>query len=206
MCFSGVAILHPSSILIAVLTVVVAIQFFAMPGLAGLALVLLAFARGSVAAWWRMLRRTRWLLLSVWLIVAYEIPGEALFGLDWLPTHEGAAEATLQAARLMLMLGCLAWLLGRLGRTGLMSALLGLLKPFAARLPAVERLVVRLALVMENLERDLPRNGWREMLSVRQPDPADAAVMQVALPLWRASDFLLCAGVLGAAMVAAWLG
>jgi hypothetical protein len=206
MCFSGVAILHPSSILIAVLTVVVAIQFFAMPGLAGLALVLLAFARGSVAAWWRMLRRTRWLLLSVWLIVAYEIPGEALFGLDWLPTHEGAAEATLQAARLMLMLGCLAWLLGRLGRTGLMGALLGLLKPFAARLPAVERLVVRLALVMENLERDLPRNGWREMLSVRQPDPADAAVMRVALPLWRASDFLLCAGVLGAAMVAAWLG
>jgi hypothetical protein len=206
MCFSGVAILHPSSILIAVLTVVVAIQFFAMPGLTGLALVLLAFARGAVAAWWRMLRRTRWLLLSVWLIVAYEIPGEAMFGLDWLPTYEGAVEATLQAARLVLMLGCLAWLLGRLGRTGLMSALLGLLKPLAGRFPAVERLVVRLALVMENLEQDLPRGGWREMLSVGQPDPADAAVMQVALPLWRTSDALLCAGVLGAALVVAWPG
>jgi hypothetical protein len=30
--------------------------------------------------------------------------------------------------------------------------------------------------------------------------------MQVVLPLWRASDFLLCAGVLGAALVAAWPG
>ena len=94
----------------------------------------------------------RWLLLSVWLILAYGASGDALFDLTWMPTHEGVREATLHVARLVLMLGCLAWLFALLGNQGLLVALQSLLHPLSRFGLGSERLVVRLSLVMRNLQ------------------------------------------------------
>ena len=65
----------------------------------------------------------------LWFILAYNTPGEAFQGFAWAPTYEGVAEANLHALRLLLMLGCLAWLFKRLGHDGLLSGLWGLLLP-----------------------------------------------------------------------------
>ena len=156
--------MHPSSALLVSLIAIVVIQFLGLAGLALTFAVLLLVARNSAAGWWRLLRRMRWLLLSVWLILAYGASGDALFDLTWMPTHEGAREATLHVARLVLMLGCLAWLFALLGNQGLLVALQSLLHPLSRFGLGSERLVVRLSLVMRNLQAELPKGSWRNML------------------------------------------
>ena len=148
--------MHPSSALLVSLIAIVVIQFLGLAGLALTFAVLLLVARNSAAGWWRLLRRMRWLLLSVWLILAYGASGDALFDITWMPTHEGAREATLHVTRLVLMLGCLAWLFALLGNQGLLVALQSLLHPLSRFGLGSERLVVRLSLVMRNLQAELP--------------------------------------------------
>ena len=77
------------------------------------------------------LRRARWLLLTLWLILAYNTAGEAYADIPWAPTYEGLSEASLHAVRLIVMLGCLSWLFVRLGRDGLLAGLWGVLQSFA---------------------------------------------------------------------------
>ena len=121
--------MHPSSALLVCLIAVVAIQFLGLAGLALVASVLLTLSNAG-GGWWRLLRRMRWLLLSVWLILAYGSSGDALFDFAWMPTYEGVREASLHVARLALMLGCLAWLFAFLGNHGLLVALQSMLHPF----------------------------------------------------------------------------
>jgi len=188
--------LHPSSALLVSLIAIVVIQFL---GLAGLALVfaaLLLAARQVAAGWWRLLRRMRWLLLSVWLIMAYGVAGDAMFELAWMPTHEGAREATLHVARLVLMLGCLAWLFVVLGNRGLLVALQALLQPLSRFGTGSERLVVRLSLVMQNLQAEMPKGAWRNMLDGNGGPVGGSETLRVEVPPWRAADYLVCLAVL----------
>ena len=188
--------MHPSSALLVSLIAIVVIQFLGLAGLALTFAVLLLVARNSAAGWWRLLRRMRWLLLSVWLILAYGASGDALFDLTWMPTHEGAREATLHVTRLVLMLGCLAWLFALLGNQGLLVALQSLLHPLSRFGLGSERLVVRLSLVMRNLQAELPKGSWRNMLD-GNPGPAGGPeVLRVETTPWRAVDFLVCLAVL----------
>jgi energy-coupling factor transporter transmembrane protein EcfT len=188
--------LHPASALLICLTVIVAIQF---SGPAGLALVLLALVlegRRVLPGWWTLLRRMRWLLLGVWLILAYGMPGDALLDVAWLPTHEGSREATLQAARLVLTVGCLAWLFALVGRDGLRVALISLLRPLSRAGLATDRLVVRLSLVMDNLQSPLTAGAWRAMLHPSAEAAAGPTHLRVAVPAWRPADYFHCVAVL----------
>jgi energy-coupling factor transporter transmembrane protein EcfT len=188
------------------LIAIVVIQFLGLAGLALTFAVLLLAARNSAAGWWRLLRRMRWLLVSVWLILAYGASGDALFDLSWMPTHEGAREATLHVARLMLMLGCLAWRFALLGNQGLLVALQSLLHPLSRFGLGSERLVVRLSLVMRNLQAESPKGSWRNMLD-GNPGPAGGPeVLRVEVPPWRAIDFLVCLAVLAFSWFAISLG
>lgn len=182
---------HPTSIFLVAVAAVVATQFLGPVGL-GLSAVALALGgRPVIGAWWRMLRRMRWLAACAWLVVAYGVPGEAIAGFDWLPTREGAVDANLHIARLALMLGVVSWMLARLGTAGLTAALLGACGPWAARGGRLERFPVRLALVMEHLQQPAPAGAWRAMLDGRVPQDAAAPVLRVELPAWRAVDILL---------------
>ncbi len=188
--------MHPSSALLISLIAIVVIQFL---GLAGLALVfaaLLLAVRNSAAGWWRLLRRMRWLLLSVWLILAYGASGDAVLDLAWMPTHEGAREATLHVARLILMLGCLAWLFSLLGNQGLLVALQSLLHPLSRFGMGSERLVVRLSLVMQNLQTELPKGAWRNMLEGNAVQVDGPETLRVEVPPWRSADYFVCLAVL----------
>lgn len=197
MCFYwSLFLLHPTCALILWLASVIALQFVGYAALAGLLLAIVLLAPGAAPGWWRFVRRGRWLLLSLWLILAYGTPGEALFDLPWAPTYEGLAEADLQAIRLFAMLGCLAWLFHRLGHEGLFAALWGLLQPLARLGLDSERMVVRLALVLENLQTPLPRGAWRQMLHPGSLPAGGAASLQLSLPVWRAADTAMLLGSL----------
>ena len=184
--------MHPTSLLITWLATLVAIQFLGYPFVLGACLCILLFARSALQVWWQFAFRARWLLLCLWLVLAYGVPGDALLDFDWAPTWEGASVANLQVARLILMLGCLAWLFDRLGRSGLVSALWGLLRPLAGRWFDTDRLVVRLSLVLENLKIPQKKGAWREMLNDRI-NPGGPEILQISLPNWQATDTLFVA-------------
>ena len=198
--------LHPSSALLVCLIAIVAIQFPGLPGLALLAPAVLLVARHALAGWWRLLRRMRWLLFSVWLILAYGMPGDALFDLAWMPTHEGIIAASLHVARLALMLACLAALFGTLGKDGLLVALQFLLRPWSQPGLAGERLVVRLSLVMDNLRNELPKGAWRQILDGKGLAGVEGETLRVVVPAWRTADTLLCGGTLLVAALAVKFG
>ena len=188
--------MHPSSALLISLIAIVVIQFLGLAGLALVFAVLLLAVRNSAAGWWRLLRRMRWLLLSVWLILAYGASGDAVLDLAWMPTHEGAREATLHVVRLILMLGCLAWLFSLLGNQGLLVALQSLLHPLSRFGIGSERLVVRLSLVMQNLQTELPKGAWRNMLDGDAVQVDGPETLRVEVPPWRSADYFVCLAVL----------
>jgi energy-coupling factor transporter transmembrane protein EcfT len=186
--------LHPTAALLVWLAAVLAVQFLGYTGLGLLAAGLLLARPALWRAWLAYVRRARWLLLSLWLILAYNTPGEALADQAWAPTYEGVAEASLQAVRLVGMLGCLAWLFGLLGRDGLVSALAGLLRPLQGLGLDTMRLVVRLSLVLENLQVAPEKGAWKKMLA---GDPAFAGgpdVLQVSQSAWMLRDTFVVMG------------
>ena len=189
-CILGAWLLHPSSFLIVWLAGVIATQFFSLLALCTLA-VFIGLA-GSVVrmAWIGYLRRARWLFLSLWLILAYNTPGEAFLDLNWAPTEEGIGDATLQSLRLVVMLGGLAWLFDRLGRNGLVSALWGFLAPMNDLGIDSRRFVLRLSMVLANLEQTPEKGGWRKIISGQFPlDTGPQRWVMTPSP-WRLIDVL----------------
>lgn len=183
--------MHPTCALIIWLAAVLALQALGYGGVLLLAVGLLVLGSGVRRPWLAYLRRARWLLLTLWLILAYNVPGEAFQDFPWAPTYEGIADSNLHALRLIVMLGCLACLFHYLGRDGLVSALWGLLQPCRALGLDTERLVVRLSLVLDNLQKPQEKGAWRQMLG-RDPQHADGPdTLHLALPLWSARDSLL---------------
>ena len=148
--------MHPASRILIYLLAALAIPglpFFLLP-----LLLLLALATDARRRPWRLIWRTRWLLLVLFLGYAYSLPGEP--ALAWLgsasPTHEGLARGGQQALRLMVLLLWLDVLVLRLPTALLMAGVYSLLLPFARLGLSVERAALRLGLTMraiENLER-----------------------------------------------------
>lgn len=194
--------MHPSTALIAWLAAVLASQFLGYAGLGLLALGILASLPAAASVWFKYVGRARWLLVTLWLILAYNTPGEAWRDLPWAPTYEGITEASLQAVRLLAMLACLAWLFRRLGRDGLVSALWGLLQPLHRRGADTRALVVRLSLVLENLQVPPEKGAWRKVLVSGGDFAAGPERMSLSLPRWHLSDSL---AVLIIVCVFAWV-
>lgn len=183
--------LHPSAALLLWLAGIVAIQYLGYPGLGLMLVVVVLSAPAMCRPWAGYVRRARWLLLSLWLIVAFNTPGEALGDFSWAPTYEGIAEANLQAVRLLGMLALLAWLFVRLGRDGLLGGLWGMLHPLRCLGLDTGRLVIRLSLVLENLQTEHEKGAWKKMLvgEARFVDGPDS--VRVAMPDWKMADTLL---------------
>jgi hypothetical protein len=183
------------------LSAVLAAQFVGYGGLAIMALGVLCSHSQVAGRWLSNIYRARWLFLTLWLILSYNTPGEALMGASWAPTYEGVADANLQAARLGLMLGCLAWLSVHLGRDGLVSGLWGILQSLPAVGVDTQRLVIRLSLVLANLQTPQEKGSWRRMMAADAPMAAGPDVVHVTLPRWAHVDTLV---VLAAAAALLW--
>ncbi len=137
-----------------------------------------------------LVRRSRWLLLTMLVMFGWLTPGTPLSGVPGA-TQEGLLLAADYIARLLIALATLALLLKALAPPELVAGLRALLAPLA--LPGIsrDRIAVRLALTLQEVEAS--RTGRRE-------DPAGMAG-SIALPAFGfgATDFVL--GVLSGALV-----
>lgn len=148
-----------------------------------------------------LLRRTRWIMLSLVLIYAYSTPGQPILeGLGMFsPSSEGLTEGVLQLARLLAALAGLAILLDKLHRNQLIAGLYTLLAPLQLTGVSRERVAVRLALTLHYAEVAMLResHNWKDNLrSLFEPHEEAGKQMDLTLYRFGVSDGLLVGVVL----------
>ncbi len=166
----------------------ISLQPLATTALAAAAAVLLPlaflFARRRTLL---LLRRARWLLLSIAVLFALATPGQRLPGMagDLGLTQDGLLLAAEHVLRLILLLASLAVLHERLGTAGMMAGLYWLLAPLSLWRTMRERIVVRLMLVLDHVE-NAPGGNWRDWLraDVSGPDSLSLSVASMRLADW----------------------
>ena len=102
----------------------------------------------------RLFRRVRILLFAILLLFAWFTPGEALL-VDFpsfSPTREGALLAFLHAARLIVVVGCVALLLERMSADRLVSGLYALCRPASILGLSAQSLALHLLLVLRYVD------------------------------------------------------
>lgn len=198
--------LHPTVRLIVWGVMTALVQWLPLGGL----LLACAVALGT-GAWLApqrlglLLKRTRWLIVSLVLLFALATPGIYLLPTlgSFGPTEEGMRLGFEHLMRLLFVLASLAVLLQITGVEGLVAGLHGLLLPFSWLGLERGRVAMRLMLVMHYVEQSPPGRHWREWLqgSVVEGEPVRFRLQ--ASPL-RAADIAVLAGLTLA--VAAFIG
>lgn len=152
-----------------------------------------------------LLRRTRWLIVSLVLLFALATPGVFLLpSLGSLgPTEEGMRLGFEHLMRLIFVLASLAVLLQITGVEGLVAGLHGLLLPFSCLGLDRGRVAMRLMLVMHYVEQSPPGGHWRDWLLGNVAEGESIRFRLQALPL-RTADIAVLAGLTLA--VAAFIG
>lgn len=195
--------LHPATQILIWCVLVAAMQFLPPVRLlvAGGLVLLSAFVL-SHHKLVQLLRRTRWIMFTLWLIYAYSTPGQPLSeSLGLLsPGLEGLQEGGLQLMRLLVALAGLAILLDRLHRQQLIAGLYSLFAPLKWLGLSRERLAVRLALTLHYAELAMMRTqSWQAGLHSLTTDNGQREMEDgrlMALPVCRFAlgDALLIAG------------
>ena len=188
--------LHPVTSLFSWLALALALQWMSLAWLIPLSLACLA-AASMVAAdrSFNLLRRSRWLLLSLAILYFFATPGEYLAGFagDMGVTWEGLRLGGEQLARLLAMLTSLALLHQVVGTPGLLGGVHWLLRPFPKR----EASVVRLMLALEYVEQKHPI-PWKEWLvAPEQERGSPTETLTLELPKFRWLDRFILILVFG---------
>lgn len=198
--------LHPTVRLLLWSGVVTATQLLPVHGLlaAGALLLPLALLRAGPHML-LLLRRTRWLLLSIAVLFALATPG--VFLLPQLgslgPTWEGVDLGLAHLLRLVLVLAALALMLQFTPIGELVAGLYGVLRPFSWLGLDRGRVAVRLMLVLRYIEQ-APRGGsWREWLDGAEI-AADAETVRIPRLPFAPADYAVLA-CLGAGITVAAL-
>lgn len=190
--------LHPAASLLTWLVFAISLQWFRLAWLAGVAVACLLLAilfAGERAI--NLLRRSRWLILSLVVLYLFATPGEYLPGMlgDIGLTFEGLHQGAGQLGRLLTMLSSLALLHQAIGTPGLLAGCHFLLRSF----PGGETTVVRLMLVLEHVEQK-QAIGWRKWLGPVAPElatPADRITLSMPRFRWIDGVWSICmAGLL----------
>lgn len=211
--------LHPAHGLACGLLAAIAVQALTGAPLAA-ALLLAGLAGPAVRGrWWRLIRRTRWLLVSLFVVLAWGVAGDPVIvdGGVLVPTAEGIAAGAVQAGRLLLVLAVVAALLETMSLAGIMAGTHVLLRPLACFGLEVDRAVVRLALTLR-YAADAPPDDWRRLLHPGWPGERsavaaaipeggesgapDVSAIEFSLPPARARDWLVLSCVAGLTSVA----
>ena len=185
----------------------------AVQGMDLLALALASVPVAAMAALQRsvrslaMLRRARWLLISLFLVYGFATPGAALLPAlgSWSPSLPGTQAGALQAWRLALLLSGLAVLLQSCSRNGLLAGIHLLLSPLRIACISPERIAVRLWLTLHYAEmrpRDGWKGSWRELGagSTVLPAPLPPVILETPPFTWRDGALLAAAVLVGAAL------
>lgn len=178
--------LHPSVCLIVWGVMAALAQALPLPWLSlACAAALIAAAGLAPRRFALLLKRTRWLVVSLVLIFAFATPGIYLLpSLGSLgPTQEGLLLGGEHLLRLLFILASLAVFLQITGVEGLVAGLHGALGPLAWLGLDRGRVALRLLLVMHYVEQAPPGRHWREWL---QDCPAEG---EPVIARWQASHF-----------------
>ena len=201
---------HPATLIFLWVCLTIAMQSLQATALllAGVPLLVVAYAL-SAARLFVLLRRTRWIMLSLLLIYAYATPGVAVWAslAQFSPTCEGLIDGLLQLCRLAFALAGLAILLGLLSQQQLIGGLYTLAYPLRYLGLSRERIAVRLALTLHYAESAMldTAANWRS--SVEQMlTPAEVKQDSVELHItpFTLRDGLLLAMAF-AVLVLVWL-
>lgn len=144
---------HPASLILLWLALLVASASRGGWLLLLVTLTLVLAARAlAVSHLYRLLRRSRWLLLTLFVLFTWMTPGTPL---PWLPgiSREGLQLAAEHALRLVLALAALALVLRVLSPVALVTGIRSLLAPLVVFGLPRDRIAVRLALTLEEVER-----------------------------------------------------
>ena len=188
---------HPAAQIVTWCLLVAILQFLTLTILlAAAGFILLVALLLSAHKLRQLLRRTRWIMLSLLLVYAYSTPGQPLlegFGM-FSPSREGLGDGVLQLTRLLSALAALAILLDRLHRQKLIAGLYTLLAPLQLIGMSRERVAVRLALTLHYAEVAMLResNTWQDSLrSLFEPHGETSKQMELTLYRFGISDGLL---------------
>ena len=115
---------------------------------------------------WRLLRRSRWLMLVLLITYAYTLPGQPLWpDLGWMsPVAEGLQQGAVRILRLALMLLGLAVLLASTERSRLIYGLYVLARPLTYQGFDRRAFAVRLGLTLEYVEHAPKATKWLDAL------------------------------------------
>ena len=189
--------IHPATRLVAWLALLVAVQF-----LSGMMLTIACLLTPFLGA--RVLRRgghliwrTRWLLLSLFVIFSWGVAGEPLWNGALPPTLEGLQEAAKHLGRMLLVLLAVAAFLEYMPLSDLLAATHTLFFPLRRFGLDSDRGVVRLMLVLRYVET-LPRpRDWKTLLDAPEPGASEIVELDRRPLGW--GDGLVVAGLLGLA-------
>lgn len=166
---------HPASLLLLWFTFLWAYSVRSGVVLVGSCLVVMVWAFLSASLHLRrLLRRSIWLMLTLFVVFAWMTPGTPLSFMP-LATVEGLYLAVMQSTRVLLAIASLALVLQYLSRTDLVAGMYFFLAPLCRiGLPA-KRLAVRLMLTLEEVERAaMPTHLMSEP---RTAQPADTLTL-----------------------------
>lgn len=195
---------HPATLLLLWAEFVLVLPLLPLAILAVLALLAcvpaLRYARTRTRV---LLRRARWLFLSIALLFAFATPGLTMPGpLGQIGmTQDGLVLAVEHGARLLLLLATLAVLHEHLGTMGIVTGLHWLLGPLGRWHDWRERIVVRLMLVVEFVESGNGGGGWRDWMGESDMGPRS---LTLAIRRARWPDWLALALVAASAGALAW--
>ena len=197
--------LHPATKILTWLIFAILIQLFNVLPLLAVnillaALILICHATEFV----RLIRRTRWLLLSLLLIYGYASSGEALLpALGSLsPSREGVMAGAMQAWRLATLLAALSVMLAVTSRNDILSGLYLLLRPFRRVGVDAGSIAARIWLTLHYAGQAKPATlrGWRQqLLDAFAPATSgenSVVTLEVADFSWRDILFALVMGIL----------
>ncbi|OQA32505.1 MAG: hypothetical protein BWY57_01891 [Betaproteobacteria bacterium ADurb.Bin341] len=193
MCFldAGRILFHPATYLISWAVFALGLQFLDWQALAVVALATLAIGGRAMQRWGRLVWRAKWLLLTLWIVLAYGTPGYLWQGFSWAPSVEGMELAALHVLRLILLLASLAYLFERVPHRDFMVGLWVLARPFAFLGLDADRSVARLALVFDYLEHAPPKGSWRHFLEPQAEGGRILESLRLEIPRWRMADAIL---------------
>ncbi|GEM_PF-513610 len=150
--------MHPVIKVVSFLIVALFLTRAQLHGIAvGLLMVLFFWLWGSrfeLSPLWRMLRRMRWLFISILITYLWFTPGTPLlpFLESFSPTREGVVDGGLRVAALMLIVAQVGVLLQTTSREELVTAIRWLAAPLRLFGFDRDRLALRLVLILESVE------------------------------------------------------
>lgn len=146
----------------------------------------------------QLVRRTRWIMFSLWLIYAYSTPGQAMFDASFSPSREGLIDGGLQLMRLLAAIAGLAILLDRLHRQQLIAGLYALFAPLQWLGLSRERMAVRLALTLHYAEVGMLRAvSWQDSLrSLFEPHAEAGHKLELPVCRFAFADTVLLVGTM----------